>query len=221
VDGAPSYHERRIAAEARYAHDLSTPLRLEVHAGLLRNDDEIGGKQYDGMSFSAGVDLRYRVSGHNLIFTTGYTHAHIATASLALPPVFDARIKGVNRHHASVALQDHWEATPRLTVTAGARVDDFSDIGTRFTPRLALVYKLDDKQILKTQLRRGLPLADVLRAVLDGRAEPASRWRRSARPSSATSGGPAATSRASRCSSRTSARCCSRPRRRACRSRTP
>lgn len=153
--GAPTYHERRIAAEARYAHDLSAPLHLEVHAGLLRNDDAIGGKQYDGVSVSAGVDLRYRVSGHNLIFTTGYTHAHIATASLALPPVFDARIRGINRHHASVAIQDQWEATQRLTVTAGARVDDFSDIGTRFTPRLALVYKLDDRQILKTQYAEG------------------------------------------------------------------
>lgn len=150
------YTERRLAGEARYAHDFSSSVNGEVHASFLANDDSVGPKGYEGQGFQGGFDLRFRAPGrHNLLLAVTHTVSEFDEASLDLPPLFDFTVSGIRRHLTSVALQDQWEIGSQLTVTGGLRVDHFSDIGTELTPRLALVFKLGEHQILKTQYAEG------------------------------------------------------------------
>ncbi len=46
----------------------------------------------------------------------------------------------VSRNHTYLSLQDQWTPTDGLEVTIGARFDHFSDFGSTFNPRLALVW---------------------------------------------------------------------------------
>lgn len=59
--------------------------------------------------------------------------------------------KGTHRRISSLSLQDEYRATDTFTITAGARYDDYSDTGARLSPRLAGVWQLDDRHILKAQ----------------------------------------------------------------------
>ncbi|MEO6325443.1 MAG: TonB-dependent receptor [Thermoanaerobaculia bacterium] len=148
--------EHRLAVEARYARDLSSTMHVEASAGLLRNDDAVGAKQYDGRSFQAGIDVGWRApAGHDLLLTVGYSRSDVDRFQLFLPPLFDFTLRDLERQGLSAALQDQWAVTRDLTFTAGLRVDRFDDIGSRVTPRFALVYRLGEHQILKTQYAEG------------------------------------------------------------------
>ncbi|MDD2266537.1 TonB-dependent receptor [Sulfuricurvum sp.] len=46
-------------------------------------------------------------------------------------------------------IQDLISLTPKVDVILGARVDDYSDIGTKLSQRAAVVYRADDKTIFK------------------------------------------------------------------------
>ena len=58
---------------------------------------------------------------------------------------------GLKRKISSIYLQDQYSATGSLTITAGLRFDNYDDVGSSLTPRLASVYHLSDEQILKYQ----------------------------------------------------------------------
>lgn len=51
-------------------------------------------------------------------------------------------------------LQGEWDLNPALTVTAGARYDDYDDIPSQLSPRVAMVYERDGSNIFKTQYAR-------------------------------------------------------------------
>ena len=46
-------------------------------------------------------------------------------------------------HH--VMLQDEWSLAPKIMVTAGVRLDNYSDFGSTFNPRLALVWNTTER----------------------------------------------------------------------------
>ncbi|MDD5117284.1 MAG: TonB-dependent receptor [Sulfuricurvum sp.] len=46
-------------------------------------------------------------------------------------------------------IQDLISLTPKMDVILGARIDDYSDIGTKMSQRAAVVYRADDKTIFK------------------------------------------------------------------------
>jgi outer membrane receptor for ferrienterochelin and colicins len=48
-----------------------------------------------------------------------------------------------------LSLQDEWQLTPGLQLTAGVRQDDYSDFGTTTNPRLALVWSASDRLTTK------------------------------------------------------------------------
>ncbi|MBI5551585.1 MAG: TonB-dependent receptor [Desulfobacterales bacterium] len=66
---------------------------------------------------------------------------------------FDDGIIGADRKRFinSLVVQDEYEVTPALTVTAGARFDHYNDTEDNLAPRLAGVYRLTDAHILKAQ----------------------------------------------------------------------
>jgi iron complex outermembrane receptor protein len=122
----------------------------------LRSNDEVGAKGHDGRTLQAGLDLKWNVPGrHELLLALGFTRSDLSSGSLVLPPLFDLTVHDISRHWTSVAIQDQWGISRSLTLTAGIRLDDFSDVGSRITPRFALVYQLDDHQILKSQYAEG------------------------------------------------------------------
>ena len=55
------------------------------------------------------------------------------------------------RKLASLTLQDEYQPLQSLLITAGVRYDDYSDVGSNLSPRLAAVYQLSEKHILKGQ----------------------------------------------------------------------
>ena len=51
----------------------------------------------------------------------------------------------------SLYAQDEWSATEQTTVTLGVRYDDYDDIGTNTSPRIAAVYELSPVHLFKVQ----------------------------------------------------------------------
>lgn len=51
----------------------------------------------------------------------------------------------------SLIAQDEWSATDQTTVTLGIRYDDYDDIGTNTSPRIAAVYEISPTHLLKVQ----------------------------------------------------------------------
>lgn len=54
----------------------------------------------------------------------------------------------------AIFVQDQFAMTDRLTLTAGVRFDSYDDVGDATSPRIAAVYQLAEKQILKVQYAR-------------------------------------------------------------------
>lgn len=154
-DRGARYTESRLAAQAGYARQLSPSLHLESHLGMLRNEDHVA-KETDSRSLYGGLDLRWIAPrGHTLLLSLGGSNATIERAALALPPFFDLRVVDVERRTRSVALQDQWNVNDRLTLTAGIRYDDLDVVDSRTTSRFAIVWRIDEHQILKTQYAEG------------------------------------------------------------------
>ena len=56
-----------------------------------------------------------------------------------------------HRTLTAVSFQDQWQINDSLSLTAGGRFDSYDDVGNSFSPRVALVYSLDQHNIFKTQ----------------------------------------------------------------------
>jgi len=55
------------------------------------------------------------------------------------------------RTEKSLYGQDEWHLNEDLTITTGVRIDRFNDVGSNVSPRLAAVYSINSRHILKTQ----------------------------------------------------------------------
>ncbi|MCU7836885.1 MAG: TonB-dependent receptor [gamma proteobacterium symbiont of Taylorina sp.] len=51
----------------------------------------------------------------------------------------------------SLTLQDEYQASEALSITAGLRYDHYSDVGDNWSPRLAAVYQINKRHIIKGQ----------------------------------------------------------------------
>ncbi len=132
--------------------------------------------RYKEDKFYAGMDLFWQVSEqHNLLFGLDYSQTSVKEAwqetnvhpngspSGAQSFPLDEKQKfyfedGLNwpseskkRKLTSVTLQDEYKPLESLLITAGVRYDDYSDVGNNISPRIAAVYHLSEKHILKGQ----------------------------------------------------------------------
>jgi len=172
-ESGAKFTENRFAAEARYARELSRTLNMEASAGLLQNNDHIGGKQSEGRSVHAAVDLRWSaLRGHALLLTLSGMRSQIHRGSLFLAPLFDIHVRDIERRTASVGVQDQWDVTDRVTLTGGIRFDDLSDVGNRTTSRVGVVWRIDEHQILKSQFAQGFRSPGFWELYHTGRALP-------------------------------------------------
>ncbi len=62
--------------------------------------------------------------------------------------------EGTTRHTASATLQDEYRVSDAFSVTYGLRYDRYSDVDDHWSPRLAAVWRWDDRQTVKAQYSR-------------------------------------------------------------------
>ena len=60
-------------------------------------------------------------------------------------------LNGSERQLSSIVLQDQWQALNDIEITYGARYDDYDDTGNSISPRIAAVWRLAEKHIIKAQ----------------------------------------------------------------------
>ena len=59
-----------------------------------------------------------------------------------------------DRRAVSLVLQDEFRIDERLTLTSGLRYDDYEDIDSAFSPRIALVWRRSENHVFKSQFAR-------------------------------------------------------------------
>ncbi|MEQ1637987.1 MAG: TonB-dependent receptor [Methylococcales bacterium] len=109
------------------------------------------------------------LNGHLLRASVGFRREQLATTQYtnSVPdvihgsqPVVDGQLQNITGTSASVladtsrsiwsfALQDEWQITNSLQLTAGLRYDDYSDFGGTINPRAALVWTINDQMTSK------------------------------------------------------------------------
>jgi outer membrane receptor for ferrienterochelin and colicins len=154
VLGAPGTQvsDLRGFAELRYERALSERLELSLRGaydasrydghwmydqggGSLREDTDAARADW----LSAEVRLRMGLGSHHV--TVGIEgQGHLRVEQRGFGPQGSALTPGRPRSLLSTYVLDEWRALPRLSVSAGLRVDAYSDLdAVPFTPRLALI----------------------------------------------------------------------------------
>ena len=139
----------------------------ENFGGLGPEDDIIADSLLEEQRIEAEVNLQYEVSAHKLFGALVFSEVEVREAeqfiNLITPagppaptlnefptPVDDSADRG----SVSLVLQDEYRIDNQLTLTAGLRYDDYEDIDSNVSPRIALVWRRSDQHIFKTQLAR-------------------------------------------------------------------
>ena len=120
---------------------------------------------YEERRIYAGADLSWRASDRHTLLA-GLSLAQIETEqswtesnvhpSLLMPLPTPTRFAdwvppGYTRDIHSLTLQDEFRYNDDITFTAGMRYDDYSDVGSNLSPRLAAVWRINHGNILKAQ----------------------------------------------------------------------
>lgn len=130
-------------------------------------EDVLGRSRYDEQQTRAGLEVSREGERHDLALGVEVSHSEVLRSSSAytMDPItylwtpyyneFSPLITaGTERRLTSVTLQDAYRWRDDLTLTTGLRYDDYSDVGSRLTPRLALVWRQDRENIFKFQYGR-------------------------------------------------------------------
>jgi iron complex outermembrane receptor protein len=155
-------NEETWALDAGYERELAKDLHASFHANLLSTDATGGPLHFEDSVKRAQGDLSWDGwAGQSWLVGVEYNAQDIRHASATLvappgaPPPPSVVIDGRERDIASFLLQDRVDLGDAWSVTVGARYDDYSDVGSRVTPRLSLVWRASDRHILKAQYAEG------------------------------------------------------------------
>ena len=158
------FHERSWASEAKYATDLRPALHAEAKISRLQNDISNYVFSLDGNITKVTLETIWTGwSKQSWLVSADRSRSHINDAAFRLPPPpgqpppanQTPLVSGVSRDITGVTLQDRIDVTEKVSVTAGARYDSYSDLESRVTPRLAAVWRVSDRHILKAQYAEG------------------------------------------------------------------
>lgn len=153
--------------EARYERDLSGATRLQVRLNDRRHRFRGFTGDLDGGAREAGVGLVWTgAARHSWLFDASVTRSAIDDAFFPTPtnqvirpgaplPPLPFSIHNQNLNLLSAMAQDTIEASSRVALTAGGRIDRYGDVDTRVTPRASLVFRASDRNILKLQYAEG------------------------------------------------------------------
>ena len=139
----------------------------EAFFGLGTEDDVYADSELVEQRFEAKINLQFEGSEHLLFAELSAVDISVSQSEqfINLDPVTKLPSPTVNefpgpvddsqaRSSISIVLQDEYRIDDRLTLTTGMRYDDYEDIGSNLSPRIALVWRRSDKHIFKTQLAR-------------------------------------------------------------------
>jgi iron complex outermembrane receptor protein len=113
----------------------------------------------------ASAELQWEAGARDIVYVEmAYTDVKLNDHILSFnadPNTFEPQIQmvewgalltpGTERHIFSTTLQDQHRFGERLLATAGVRYDNYSDVGSSVTPRLATVWSIDDVHLFKAQ----------------------------------------------------------------------
>ena len=170
-------HQRDLAIEIgrdlRFSDTLSARVRLEglqyererdglyvFPAGYFAEQPIFMNQRYRETRYLGAADLHWRPEPrHDLLFGLEASRIDIHDASWdwsALPfPIAATWLDATReRRILSGIIQDVFRAGENVTLTGSLRYDDYSDLDAYLSPRLAAVWRLDSRNILKFQYAR-------------------------------------------------------------------
>lgn len=163
--------------EIRQLFDMDASWRSEIYAGWqdveLNKDDLFTGPS-SLPSINGFVDVFYRESRSNAGFDLKWTDNQVHNVLLGFEYVdinvnnelyeykelgvtlFDWYLSGpdTKRRILSTTFQEEYRPVDELTITFGLRHDDYNDIDSEFSPRLATVWRINQNNIFKAQYAR-------------------------------------------------------------------
>jgi iron complex outermembrane receptor protein len=158
-----SFDEASWGIDARYGRDIIPKLHADVSAGYLRNDIDNTVSLFQGHLTRYAVNVTSDLWQHqSWLFGADQSRSIIDQAAHAAPPLpgrppgpRGVLVSNVDRKITGLVLQDRFDLTSAVSITLGARRDSYSDLHTRTTPRASLVWRIDDRNILKAQYAEG------------------------------------------------------------------
>jgi iron complex outermembrane receptor protein len=139
----------------------------ENFGGFGNEDDITADSNLEEQRFEGKFSLQYSGDVHTLFAEVSAADIEITESdrSINLDPVTGLPTPDRNdfpgpvdnsqdRSSISLVLQDEYLINPSLTLTTGLRYDDYEDIGSNFSPRIALVWRKSNRHIFKAQLAR-------------------------------------------------------------------
>jgi len=139
----------------------------ENFGGFGNEDDITADSNLEEQRFEGKFSLQYSGDVHTLFAEVSAADIEITESdrSINLDPVtglptpdrndFPGPVDGSqDRSSISLVLQDEYLINPSLTLTTGLRYDDYEDIGSNLSPRIALVWRKSNRHIFKAQLAR-------------------------------------------------------------------
>lgn len=143
----------------RFSDELKTSFRLYTsNYSFNQNLDLIGNKEpYYRDKFKHNF---YRIENQT-DWEINDKNTFIAGGGFNIQTVETNRYVGLKRQKIGYGfLQNEWRATEKLTVTPGMRFDIHSDFSNRFTPKLSIHYKSDEKLNFRLSYGSGFKAPD-------------------------------------------------------------
>jgi outer membrane receptor for ferrienterochelin and colicins len=155
----PSREEESWAMEGRQTIVLGSNVTLDAHLSYLKNsyDAHEPLTVFKGDRVEAGGELNWSPwDGHQVLLSVLYADSDIDEASQqGAPGSGTFQVAGIDRKNYSLGLQDQVALNERLSVTLGVRYDDYDDVGSLLTPRIAALYRLGEHHLVKAQYSQG------------------------------------------------------------------
>ncbi|MCP5125769.1 MAG: TonB-dependent receptor [Gammaproteobacteria bacterium] len=160
IDQGVSRDQHTETIIARQSFDLASDAQLSLSLSYLNNDFEEGIQRFLGYAWEGQAELAWQgMERHQWLSQLSYTDDHTEEARRALP--FNVRpnngfIYDIKRRYYGISLQDQYEASDQLALTAGLRFDRRDDLEQNlWNPRLAVVWQVSEGHIVKAQYAGG------------------------------------------------------------------
>ncbi len=149
--------------DGKYSRELAPKLRTEAEVSYLHSDVSDGTSVLKGNLTKLGVNAVWdRFARQSLLLGADYSISTIDDAEHRPPPgpgqplpPLQTLVQNVERRVTGLTLEDRINLREAVSLTLGARYDDYSDLQTRITPRASLVWRINDHHIVKAQYAEG------------------------------------------------------------------
>jgi iron complex outermembrane receptor protein len=167
------YQSLQLGADLTFNARWNSRLRLEAlryerdrddlfvfPTGYFFDDEPVFMSQnYQETRYLLAVDTHWTPNDqHRVLFGLEASHVEVDEATWDWPAAFAIDFPWLDdqrpRRILSLIVQDEFRLNDKLTLTGALRFDDYSDVGSHFSPRLAAVWRIDAENILKAQYAR-------------------------------------------------------------------